>query len=94
MAKSRRQLEDRIWRAYGMLRGARIISSGETMALLSHIRLGINLGVIQNVDIASINQLFVRTLPAHLQVLEGRELDPQARDVARAAFIRKSLGEL
>ncbi len=92
--QNRQQLEDRVWRAYAMLRAARIISSNETMALLSHLRLGINLGIIQDVEIADINQLFVQTLPAHLQILEGRELDPQARDVARATFIRRNLGEL
>jgi protein arginine kinase len=94
MAQSRRQLEDRVWRAYAMLRAARVISSGETMALLSQLRLGVNLGLIENVDIAAINELFIRTLPAHLQILEGRTLDPQARDLARATFIRKCLGEL
>jgi len=94
MEQNRKQLEDRVWRAYAMLKAARIISSSETMALLSHLRLGINLGIISDVDIASINQLFVRTLPAHLQILEGRELDPQARDVVRATFIRANLGEL
>jgi len=93
MERSAKQLEDRVWRAYGMLRSARIISSNETMALLSHLRLGVNLGIIEDIDIAVINQLFVRTLPAHLQVLEGQELDPQTRDTARATFIRKCLGE-
>ena len=94
MAQSSKQLEDRVWRAFGMLKAARIISSNETMALLSHLRLGINLGIIGDLDIGAINQLFVKTLPAHLQVLEGRELDPQARDVVRASFIRRNLGDL
>ncbi|MFW6162861.1 MAG: protein arginine kinase [Planctomycetota bacterium] len=94
LEQNRQQVEDRVWRAYAMLRAARTISSGETMALLSHLRLGINLGIIENVDIEAINQLFVRTLPAHLQILEGRELDSQDRDVARAAFIRRNLGDL
>lgn len=92
--KNRKAVEDRVWRAYGMLRTARIISSGETMVLLSHLRLGVNLGIISDIPVAQINQLFVKTLPAHLQILEGRELDPQARDIARASFLRKNLGEL
>ncbi len=94
MAQNRQQLEDRVWRAYAMLRAARIISSNETMALLSHLRLGVNLGLIGNLDIPAINQLFVKTLPAHLQILEGRELDPQTRDVVRATYIRRCLGEI
>ncbi len=91
---NRRQLEDRVWRAYGMLRGARVISSNETLALLSHLRLGVNLGLIPDLGVRAINELLLSTLPAHLQVLEGRELSPQARDEARAAYIRRCLGEL
>ena len=62
--------------------------------LLSHLRLGVNLGLIGNLDIPAINQLFVKTLPAHIQILEGRELDPQTRDVVRATYIRRCLGEI
>ena len=91
ITRNRTAVEDRVWRAYGALRNARIISSGETMALLSHLRLGVDLGIIPSIAIPEINQLFVRTLPAHLQVLEGRELGPEARDVARAAFLRQHL---
>jgi len=94
MAQSRRHIEDRVWRAYGMLRSARIISSNETIALLSHLRLGVNLGIIDNIDIGAINQLFVKTLPAHLQVLVGKDLEAQERDVARADTIRHALGEI
>jgi len=94
MAQNRQQLEDRVWRAYAMLRAARIISSSETMALLSHLRLGVNLGILSNLDIPAINQLFVKTLPAHLQILEGRDLDPQTRDIVRASYIRRCLGEI
>ncbi len=91
--RSRQQLEDRVWRALGMLQNARIISSSETIALLSHLRLGVHLGILRDLDITVVNQLFVQTLPAHLQVLEGRELEPQMRDVARATYIRKCLAK-
>jgi len=91
MERNRQQLEDRVWRAYGMLRHARVISSSETIALLSHLRLGVHLGILGDLNIPALNQLFVQTLPAHLQILEGKELDPQTRDLARAAYIRKCL---
>jgi len=91
--RNRPQLEDRVWRAYGMLRHARIISSSETIALLSHLRLGVHLGIFTGLEISAVNQLFLKTLPAHLQLMEGRELDPQTRDVARATYLRKCLGE-
>ena len=91
--QNREQLEDKIWRALGILRAARMISSNETMELLSHLRLGVNLGIVDRFDTATVNQLFILTLPAHLQKLEGKVLEPKQRDVVRAHFIRETLGE-
>jgi len=93
LSQNRAKLEDRIYRSLGMLKSARTISSNETITLLSHLRLGINLGLIE-MDIGRVNQLFIRALPAHLQKLEGKELEPEERDTVRAAFIRKNLGDL
>ena len=44
-------------------------------------------------DAATVNQLFILTLPAHLQKIEGRVLEPKQRDIVRANFIRETLGE-
>jgi protein arginine kinase len=87
----RYQVEDRVCRAMGILSNARMISSEEAMHLLSQIRLGLNLGLVKDLDTATVNRLFVLTRPAHLQKLEGRELDAQGRDIARAGRIRMSL---
>lgn len=93
MKQSRESLEDRIWRSYGLLRCARVISSSETMEHLSHLRLGVNLGIVDRLDMGTVNQLFILTLPAHLQKMEGRALEAKQRDVVRANFIRETLGE-
>jgi len=93
LSQNRAKLEDRIYRSLGMLKSARTISSSETITLLSHLRLGINLGLIE-MGIGQVNQLFIRALPAHLQKLEGKELEPEERDAARATFIRENLGEI
>ncbi len=91
VAENKKTLEDRVWRAYGMLRSARTITSEETMDLLSAVRMGVNLGLIDNIKIDTVNQLFIQTQPAHLQKLEGRKLDSPERDIARATFIRGRL---
>jgi len=90
--KDRLRLEDKIWRAFGVLRAARSITSEETMDLLSAVRLGVNLGLLADVDISTVNELFILTQPAHLQRLEKRDLTPAERDAARADFIRRHLG--
>jgi len=89
--ESRQNLEDRIWRDFGILKTARTISSEETMDRLSTVRMGVNLGMIESLDIAKVNELFILCQPAHLQKLEGRPLEPSERDVVRATFVRKSL---
>lgn len=91
--KNLKLLEDKIWRAYGILRSARSISSDETMHLLSAVRLGINLDLLDDVDLRTINELFIQTQPAHLQKLEECELEPEERDIARADFVRHKLGQ-
>ncbi len=92
MQRERVSLEDKIWRAYGQLERARTITSEETMDLLSSVRLGVNLGLLEDVDIATVNELFILTQPAHLQRLEKRDLSASERDATRAEFIRRQLG--
>ncbi len=92
MANNRLQLEDRIWRAYGILRHAQTISSGETLDLLSAVRLGVDLGIMKHVDRPLVNELLIFSQPAHLQKLEGGRLSTQERDAKRAELIRRRLG--
>ncbi|MBI3616595.1 MAG: protein arginine kinase [Candidatus Omnitrophica bacterium] len=89
--QSRNSLEDRIWRAYGTLRSAHLITSNETIEMLSLVRLGVDLGLIATLEQGKVNQLFIQTQPAHLQKLEGRPLTPSERDARRAKLLRESL---
>lgn len=90
-AKNRDALVDRIWRAYGTLKSARIITSNETIALLSAIRLGVDLGIVKNLDRRMVNELLILTQPSHLQKLEGKVLSANERDMKRAELIRERL---
>ncbi|MDX1683387.1 MAG: protein arginine kinase, partial [Phycisphaeraceae bacterium] len=87
-----RQLDDKIWRAWAVLTHARVISAEEVLTCLSHLRMGVNLGRIDTVDIRTINELFLLTQPAHLHVLTGCEMEQNARREARADLIRQRLG--
>ncbi len=92
LKESRAKLEDRVWRAYGILKNARMISSEETMEKLSALRLGVNLGLVRDVDIKTVNEFFILTQPAHLQKNAHRILEPKERDAVRADYIRRKLG--
>jgi protein arginine kinase len=89
--QKREVIEDKVWRAYGMLQTARTITSEETMDLLSAVRMGVNLALIRDVEMRTVNELFIFTQPAHLQKLERQELPSSERDVTRATYIRNRL---
>jgi len=91
LEKQRYFIEDKIWRGYAVLKEARIISSQETLELLSMLRLGIDLGIIKNISKSLINEIFINIQPAHLQKYEGKVLNSQERDIKRASFIREKL---
>ncbi len=85
------QLEDMVFRSYGILSNAYIISSEEAMVHLSNVRLGLDMGLLRNVNIRKLNELLVEIRPAFLQKLAGEEIDAFRRDFKRAEIIRNAL---
>jgi protein arginine kinase len=86
-------IEDKVWRAYGLLRYARSLSFDEAMNLLSGVRLGVGLGLIPDVGMYTLNKLLVFAQPAHLSALAGVELAEDEVPVRRADFVRRTLDE-
>lgn len=88
--------EDRIYRSFGILSNARIISTDESMKLLSDVRLGIDMGIIKSKDKTreTINEIMLLIQPATLQKTVGRPLEPGERDIRRAELIRNKLKKL
>ena len=80
-----------MWRAFGILKHAKTISSNETLDLLSAVRLGVDLGLMNGLDRKTVNELFLFSQPAHLQKLEGKSLSAKERDAKRAELIRSKL---
>jgi protein arginine kinase len=91
MSRSGIQLEDRIFRSYGVLRNSRIIESKEAAKCLSDLRLGIDLGFIDHIPKTILNELMVLTQPGFLQQYAKTTLSPDERDVRRASLIRERL---
>ncbi len=90
--QNRPMVEDKIFRSVGILKNAYIISSQETIELLSMVRLGVDMGIVKNVERPAINELFLMIQPAHLQKIEGKKLTATERDAKRASVIRERLG--
>lgn len=85
-------MEDKIWRAYGILQNARMLTADEVMNLLSAVRLGHAMKIIDFLDLSLINQVLLLSQPAHLQKYHGSEMDPTKRDYVRAQLVREMLG--
>jgi protein arginine kinase len=93
LSRNRSILEDKISRSFGILKNAHIISSQETIELLSLVRLGCDMNIIKDIDRRRINELFIITQPAHLQKIENKRLSSQERDIKRAELIRLRLSK-
>ena len=83
--------EDKIWRAYGLLRYARNLSFEELMNLLSGVRLGVSLKLLPGLRVYTLNKMMIFTQPAHLEQAAGRDLPPSESDTHRAAYVRRIL---
>jgi protein arginine kinase len=82
--------EDRIYRAYGVLKYARMIDTSEFMDLMSLVRLGAVKGLI-NMECAHIEALMIHMQPATISLSVDRPLDRVERDKLRAMLVRQSL---
>jgi protein arginine kinase len=92
VSEDRSRLQDHVSRAYGILTSAHQINSQETMQLLSTVRMGINLGLlVHELNLPTVNELFIHIQPAHLQKLKRESLESSERNIARAAYLRARL---
>jgi protein arginine kinase len=91
--KQRAGLEDDIFRSLGILKYARVTTTSEALNLLSRVRMGIEMGIINDIEIDSINHLLDYIQPATLQLIRGKEIDPRERDEERANILREALSQ-
>ncbi len=84
-------VEDRVFRALGILSNARKITSDESLRLWSDLRLGAEFSMVSDLSISDINEILVLSRPNYLQKIFGSNLTARERDVHRADLIRKHL---
>lgn len=91
MENLRAEVEDKVFRSFALLRSARILSSDEAINLLATARLGVALGIINEITLEQVSRLLILVRPANLQQSLGEELEPPERDERRATFVREAL---
>ena len=93
LTKNELELEDLIYRSYGILSNCRKISSKETLKLLSNIKLGTDLGILRELTDLKVQKLYLYTKPANMQKYVGEKYDKIERDEKRAEVIKQILKE-
>ncbi len=93
LAKKEIELEDKVYRAYGILINSRKLSSEECNNLLSDVKLGTDMGIIKEMNDFKVKKLEIYTKPANLQKFLGQTLDAYDRDVKRAEIIKRIVAE-
>ncbi len=85
---------DKVSRAYGIMKYARLLSGAEYVKLYSDVRLGVAMGIIKELDTDTLDRLLIETMPATLVLSGGGDLasNARARDGARADLVREALG--
>ncbi len=84
-------IQDRIFRSLGILKHARLLTGKEFMGLISNVRMGVSLKLIDDVDLQTIERLLIDAQPAMMMQNAGRQLTPDERDVERATLVRTML---
>lgn len=93
LARDSIDLEDKIYRSYGILTNCKKISSKETRKLLSIIKIGTDLGILKELTDLQVQKLYLYTKPASLQKYLGTEYEALERSIKRAEVIKQIISE-
>jgi protein arginine kinase len=84
-------LEDRLFRSLGTLMYAKVLTSEEAATCLSNVRLGVDLGVIQNISLHQLNECMLLIQPGFIQQYANTTLQGTERDLVRAQLMQQKL---
>lgn len=85
------ETQDKISRSLGILRSAKLISCKEALELLSNVRFGINSGIIEDIDLNTVDALITEIQPATMMVNKNEKISPRERDILRAEVLNRRL---
>ncbi|MHB8129327.1 MAG: protein arginine kinase [Mobilitalea sp.] len=85
------EIEDQVFRSYGILRYAKQMSSEDAMTLLSQLKFGADCGLVKFEREFNIHKLMMGVQPGSLQWTLGKNVGSITRDQSRAEYIRKEL---
>lgn len=87
-------VQDKIDRAAGLLKSAKMLSREEFMDLVSYARLGLSTGLLHGVSAEELNTLSIKVQPATLMTLAGKSLEQNECEILRAKIAREACANL
>ena len=93
LAKNIIELEDEIYRSYGLLMNCRKISLSEAQKLISNVKIGTDLGILKELTDAKIQKLNLYTKPANMQKYKCDKYNSYELDIKRAEIIKEIINE-
>lgn len=93
LAKDTIELEDTIYRSYGLLNNCRKITLEEAQKLISNVKLGTDLGILKELNDSKIQKLSLYIKPANMQKYLGEQYELLERNIKRAEVIKKIIDE-
>ena len=94
LSKSRLEVEDKTYRSIGILKSALMLSKRETLNLLSNVRLGVEMGILKNVDKTILNRLLVEIQSSIIQKFYGGEVGEKQEKLYRANLVKEKLKDI
>ena len=83
-------VQDVVSRSLGIFSSALMMTNDEFMRLISNVRLGVSIGLVENVSYDEINRLIIEMQPATLMLSSSKKLTASERHILRA----KKAGEV
>ena len=89
LCKNEIELRDMVYRAFGVLTYASKLGTEECRKLLSEVKVGVDLGILNEIDDGKVRKLELYTKPGNLQKYVGKTLDGYEREIKRAEIVKQ-----
>ena len=89
LCKNELELRDIVYRAFGVLTFASKLGTEECRKLLSEVKIGVDLGILNEIDDGKVRKLELYTKPGNLQKYVGKTLDGYEREIKRAEIVKQ-----
>lgn len=89
--KNRITVKDEIFRSYGVLKNALVMSKKEAIKLLSNVRLGVNMELLTDLKLENVDNV-IRNIGANtLKKTYKEDLSKENEDIKRAEYIKANM---